>query len=202
MNVGTGNLEDSVAGSSVAGSDVADEHKTPYAEPTTTSAQTITRRRSLRRSIFTKLKIVIAVWQIASSTDTVFWNIRFPPVFQKVTHLFNFLGFSFFDVGSFKCLFGYSYYEKLVFVTLAPVLAVPLIAGIYGVIEGLCGKLITYDDRRKFIAKVTYVSLLFLYVVLPSISNYVITYFSCRDQCRNQFFFLLQNVLLRAAAQD
>jgi len=105
------------------------------------------RRRSLKRSIITKLKIIIAAMQIASSTDTPFWQVRFPPVYAKVTHIFGVLGVFLFDVGSFHCLFRWSYYDKIVFVTVAPFGIILLAGGLYWLVQLRRGRLRT--DRRR-----------------------------------------------------
>jgi len=136
-------------------------------------------RRGFRRSVLTKLKIIIAAWQIASSTGTALLQVRFPPVFQKVTHIFGILGIFFLDVGSFKCLFGWSYFEKMLFVTLAPAGVAAGGVGAYWLVQRGRGKLETDADRRRVWTNIKYATLLFLYVILPSISTYVITYFSC-----------------------
>ena len=136
-------------------------------------------RKRFRKSILTKVKIVIATWQIASSTQTVFLQITWPPIFGKITQVFNVLGLFIFDVGSLKCLFDWSYFTKLMFVTLAPLGAIFLCAGLYWLIMRRRGKLTTIADRRRVFANITYASLLFVYIVLPSIATRVITYFSC-----------------------
>ena len=107
----------------------------------------------------------------------VFWRqVRYPKVFDKVTHYFGVLGFAIFDVGSLKCLFGWSYFDKLLFITLAPFGCIAIIA------LGINLYCFLYrDDKAKLSCKVlaTYWILFFIYVVLPSISSFVITYFSC-----------------------
>ena len=142
-------------------------------------------KRNLRRSVLTKLKIIVAAWQIASSAGEIFRQVQFPPMFEKLTGIFGWLGFAVFDVGSFKCLFGWTYFDKLLFVTLAPFVVVLLGASSYWMIQCYRGKLETPEGRSKATAQIKYAALLFIFVVLPSISAYVITYFSCA-QCRNQ----------------
>jgi len=138
------------------------------------------RKQRFRKSVLTKLKIIVAAMQIASSTDTVLLHVRFPAVFSKFTNVFGIFGFFFFDVGSFRCLFQWSYFHKLVFVTVAPALVPPLAAGPYWLLQRRRGKLDTEGGRRDVTATLTYATLLFLYVVLPSVSTYLITFFSCQ----------------------
>ena len=136
------------------------------------------RRQKLIKSIRTKMKLIIAAWQIGSSTQSVFiWQVRWPPIFDLVTHMFGVFGFALFDVGSFKCLFAWSFFDKLLFVTIAPFGVVALGTGIYCGIQR--GKLKTEADRRRVFSNVTYASLLFIYIILPSIATTVLTYFSC-----------------------
>ena len=145
-------------------------------EPPTRNPQTSRRQRSLRRSVLTKLKIIVAAWQISASTESVVL-VRFPKMFEKVTQIFGVLGFALFDVGSFKCLFGWSFFEILVVVTVAPVGFVGLGALLYWIRSRK--RLRTSEGRRHVLNNNTYGILLFLFVVLPSISTYVVTYFSC-----------------------
>ena len=132
-----------------------------------------TKRQKLKKSILTKLKIIIAAFQIAASTQTVFLQVRYPPIFAKLTHLVGVIGLTIFDVGSFKCLFGWTYFEKLLFVTLAPFGVLGLGAALYWCIHRRQRK------KADIVATITYGSLLFIYIVLPSIATYVMTYFSC-----------------------
>ena len=143
------------------------------------------KKRQIRKSMLTKLKIVVAAWQIASSAGEVFRQVRFPPIFEQLTGIFGWLGFAVFDVGSLKCLFGWTYFDKLLVVTLGPFVVVLLGASSYWVIQCCRGKLKTLEGRSTATAQIKYVTLLFIFIVLPSISAYVITYFSC-TQCRKQ----------------
>ena len=162
-----------------------EEFKKEDGVASTTSEDTQEKRDHFRRSVLTKLKIIVAAWQIASSADVVFRQVRFPAIFTKVTRIFDVAGLAIFDVGSLKCLLGWTYFDKLYFVTLAPFVVVLVAATSYWVIQRHRGKLQMAPDRRKAASDIKYASLLFIFVVLPSISAYVITYFS-RTQCRNQ----------------
>ena len=112
----------------------------------------------------------------------VFWRqVRFPPIFSKLTHVFGVFGFAVFDVGSFKCLFGWTYFDKLLFVTLAPFGVIALGIILYGIInrDAVDFKLRPWEWPPAVRNRITYWALFFIYVVLPSISTFVITYFSC-----------------------
>jgi len=67
----------------------------------------------------------------------------------------------------------------MLFVTLAPFVFVALTVGLYCFAQWLGGKLEKKTDRREVISKITYSVLFFIYVILPSISTSVLTYFSC-----------------------
>jgi len=135
--------------------------------------------RQFRKSLITKGKIIVAALQIASSTNSVLLQVRFPAAFSKVADAFGFLGIFLFDVGSFKCVFRWTYFEKLTVVTVAPFGLWGVATILYGVLRKCRGKLTTPADRREARSNVTYATLLAVYVALPSISTYVITYFSC-----------------------
>ena len=132
------------------------------------------KREKLRKSLLTKLKIIIAALQIAASADSILFQVHFPKIFTIVTHISGLLGFAIFDVGSFKCLFRWTYFDKLLAVTLTPFAIVPLGAGIYLGIQRWRG-----HDRAKAKSRILYATLLFVFIILPSISTSVITYFSC-----------------------
>lgn len=145
--------------------------------------ETLGNRHALQRSfcqkLLTKLKIVVAAWQIAASTHTVLPQVHFPQLFASISKLMSMMGVTIFDFGTFDCLFGWGYLNKLAFVTLAPIVVAVVGAGMYGCVQSRRGKLKTAKGRRHFISNVTYATLLFVYVCIPSISSYVITYFSC-----------------------
>ena len=83
-------------------------------------------------------------------------------------------------MGSFKCVFrGWGYFYKLLVVTLAPFGLISLATGLYLVAQRRIGRLRTRDDRRRVLSNVTYGTLLFIYVVLPSISSTVIPFYAC-----------------------
>ena len=106
-------------------------------------------------------------------------QVRFPSIFERVTSAFGLFGMAIFDVGSFDCFFRFSYFEKLVFVTVTPFGVVGLGASLYWSMHHIRGNLTTSERRKDVFSKLIYGILLFIYVVLPSITTYVITYFSC-----------------------
>jgi len=137
------------------------------------------RRRKLRKSLFTKAKVVIAAWQIAASTETVLLQVRFPPVFAKAMKFFHVLGLAAFEVGSLNCFFRWSYFEKMLFATLAPFVGVAFTAGPYWLVQRYRGKLESEAGRRKVTVRIAYSCAFAIYIILPSVSTSVITYFSC-----------------------
>ena len=150
------------------------------------------RREKLRKSLVTKIKILIAALQIAASADSILFQVQFPALFTIVTYISGLLGFAIFDVGSFKCLFHWTYFDELLAVTLTPFAVVPLGAGIYLLMQRWRGY-----DPAKARPRILYTTLLFLFIVLPSISTKVITYFSCQkfdtgDGEKNLFVIAMQ----------
>jgi len=102
--------------------------------------------------------------------------------------MFNAFGIAIFDVGSFDCVFGWSYFEKLVVVTLAPTALTALAAGVFLWSHQSAKRSATLTDsiqesqRMKDgfrSSRFIYGLSLFVYVVLPSISRKVITFFGC-----------------------
>ena len=67
----------------------------------------------------------------------------------------------------------------MIFVTLAPFVVIAVATAAYWFAQRHRGKLENNADRLKVKSQIYYVVMLFVYVVLPSISTYVITYFSC-----------------------
>uniref|UniRef100_A0A7S3K1T8 Tyrosine-protein kinase ephrin type A/B receptor-like domain-containing protein n=1 Tax=Aureoumbra lagunensis TaxID=44058 RepID=A0A7S3K1T8_9STRA len=137
-------------------------------------------RRSFHKKILTKMKIVVAAWQIAAASEGILEQVRFPELYKHVVTILGVLGLNILDVGSFKCLFGWSFFDKLMVVTLAPVGIILFGAGLYTLIQLCRSKLGTAQDHRQHKANLIYAILLFVYVIIPSVSTEVITYFSCR----------------------
>ena len=139
------------------------------------------------KSVRTKIKIIVAAWQITSSTEFVFLRIKLPKSFSKVMRLFGVLGLAIFDVGSTKCFLGWSYFEELLFVTLAPFGFILLLWIVYWLINWCrwrwwCWCCIWDETQQR--TKDTwnnfkYWTLFFIYIILPSVSSYVITYLRC-----------------------
>ena len=138
------------------------------------------KRRRYRHSLITKAKIIVAAWQIASSTPTVLLQVRFPPLFAQVAALFDVFGVEAFDIESVvRCAFGWSYFHRLAFVTLTPFVVLLLSTILYVAIEFRRGKLKEQTGRRKAFSNFTYFTLVLIYVVLPGVSTYVITFLNC-----------------------
>ena len=130
------------------------------------------RHAKFRRRFLTKLKIIVAAQQIASSVDYVLVRVHFPKLFAVVSRL----GRVTLAIVP-TCLFPWTYMEKLLVLTLAPFLLVPFFAGLYWTLatRRRC------DDHRQVQLRLIYGSLLCIYVILPTISTVVMTYFSCES---------------------
>ena len=64
---------------------------------------------------------------------------------------------------------------------IAPFVVVALVAGLYLLVQKRRGKLESEADRRQALDNCTYSLLLFIYVIMPSVSTSVITFFSCQE---------------------
>lgn len=151
-----------------------------------TDEQEEARRRRFIRSIMTKTKIVVASYQIASSTQWVLPQINFPDVFSFVLRTANVLGLDFIQLGSTDCIVRLSYFYKLVVVTLFPfalalVGATVFFAWVRGVLATATPQTRGYVEGRveKARQQAIYCFLLLLYIALPGCSSFTFRYFSC-----------------------
>lgn len=136
-------------------------------------------RQKLWKSILSKLKIIVAAWQIASSVEWVLPQVSFPEVYQAVIHTLGILGLSFIEVTSFECLFNWTYFHKLVFATVCPFLLIGVSVSIYVGWSRWRGAFEIRECRERVIANATYCTLLLLYITLPGASSWIFRYFNC-----------------------
>ena len=147
--------------------------------------------KGLPKHVLTKLKIIIAAWQIGSSAVTVFPHIRFPSIFDRAMQsFFQVLGLGIFDVSSLSCVLKWGPFERLLFMTLAPFATVFVVALAFWLRQ----RSKSSEKKKLFLSRFTYFTTLFVYVVLPGISTSVITYFSCsrfdRGTDRSDYFVM------------
>jgi len=129
-----------------------------------------------------------AAWQIASSTDTVLPHVYFPVNFASIARaISSVLGLGIFEFTSANCILRWSYFERHVFTTLAPLAVVTLGTVLYWLVRRVRGELETIADRRRVGAHILYGTLFSIFVVLPSVSTAVISFFHCSRFDRGSF---------------
>ncbi|KAJ8614287.1 hypothetical protein CTAYLR_001173 [Chrysophaeum taylorii] len=141
------------------------------------------RQKRLQKSIMTKVKIIVAAYQIATSTQFVIPQVNFPDIFKTVLRASNIIGLDFMSLGSTDCLIHLSYFHKLMVTTLSPFVFTFLV--VMFVIARLRIKygLGHYPDIKTINKKaghaLMYFFLLLIYVALPTCSTNTFRYFSC-----------------------
>ncbi|KAJ8605816.1 hypothetical protein CTAYLR_000574, partial [Chrysophaeum taylorii] len=147
------------------------------------SADSERKQRERFRSIMTKLKIVIACWQISSSTVWTLPRVRFPVLFEVVLKTGRALGLDFIELGSFNCALQLSYFSKLCVASLLPFAFALVICCAYAADlarSRVWRRRDDFEERKERAASMaTYLLLLIFYVALPSCSSYTFRYFSC-----------------------
>ena len=146
-------------------------------------AEADARRQQFMKSVMTKIKICVAAYQIASSTQFVMPQIQFPDLFNMMLRATGILGLDFMQLGSTDCVVRLSYFHKLVVTTLFPfVLAVVVTLAVF-VRLWIKYRLGHYRNpevvKRKAQHKLIYFFLLLVFVALPTCSSSTFRYFSC-----------------------
>ena len=76
------------------------------------------------KNVMTKAKIVIATYQIACSIPWSLPQVRFPAIFEEALKLGSIVNLSFISFAKAECFGDFDYFDKLLFVTLLPVVFV------------------------------------------------------------------------------
>ena len=122
---------------------------------------------------FTKLKIVIALYQIIGSMDAVMPQVPFPEALSFVFTFTRFFNLSLLSMLPLECFESVNYFQQLVFTTLFPIGL-----GILGKVGSeLYGR--SSGKLASVRATASYMLLLLSFVVLPSCSLMIFTYFGC-----------------------
>ena len=130
-----------------------------------------------KRGAMTKLKIVIATYQIVTSITWTLPQVRFPAAFDRVLELFSFVNLSLISFAKPECFGSFHYFDKLVFVTLIPPVVLVAIVAV-AALRCLC---VARERRPGVVDAAWYWSLFALYVLVPSTSSYCLRYFACLD---------------------
>ncbi|KAH8052006.1 hypothetical protein JL722_10453 [Aureococcus anophagefferens] len=131
--------------------------------------------RSMEQNVMTKAKIVIATYQIACSIPWSLPQVRFPTIFKEALKLGSVVNLSFISFAKTECFGDFDYFDKLLFVTLLPVVFVLLIAVGFA-IRYAC---VDRSRRDEILSGASYWILFTLYVLVPSTSAYCLRYFAC-----------------------
>lgn len=122
---------------------------------------------------FTKLKIVVALYQIIGSMDAVMPQVPFPEALSFVFTFTRFFNLSLLSMLPLECFESVNYFQQLVFTTLFPI-GLGIIGKVGSELYGRSsGKLASVR------ATASYMLLLLSFVVLPSCSLMIFTYFGC-----------------------
>ncbi|KAH8067289.1 calcium ion binding protein [Aureococcus anophagefferens] len=130
-----------------------------------------------KRGAVTKLKIVIATYQIVTSITWTLPQVRFPAAFDRMLKLFSFVNLSLISFAKPECFGSFRYFDKLVFVTLIP----PVVLFAIAAAAALRCSCVARERRPGVVDAAWYWSLFALYVLVPSTSSYCLRYFACLD---------------------
>ena len=155
--------------------DAIENEEGDEADATTAVKQDESSDRSTTQVVMTKLKIVIAAYQIACSIPWTLPQVKFPAIFKKALELGSAVNLSFISFAKTECFGAFSYFDKLVFVTLTPVVVVFVIAAVCAM-RYAC---VDQSRRSKVLEGGAYWILFALYCLIPSTSAYCFRYFSC-----------------------
>mmetsp|Transcript_2957 Transcript_2957/g.9232 ORF Transcript_2957/g.9232 Transcript_2957/m.9232 type:complete len:499 (+) Transcript_2957:612-2108(+) len=133
------------------------------------------RQRQFWQSVMTKVKVIIAAWQIASSTAWVL-PVKFPSVFEFVQLAFS---IDFVQLASVSCITQAGYYTTLVCVTVAPLALIFAGLAFYATVLVIRRKIGLSDDLERNKRRAIYAILLLIYIVLPTCSAHTLRYFRC-----------------------
>jgi len=136
--------------------------------------------RKFWTAIMSKMKIVLAVYQISSSTPWSLPQVEFPSITSIVLKTATVLQLNIFQFGSSDCLVHLNYFEELVTITVFP-FCLGLIGGaLYVLVIALRFKCFKAHIRWHVEKnRIIYMLLLVGYVALPGCSAYTFRYFSC-----------------------
>ena len=149
-------------------------------------------------SIFVKLKIIIAAYQIASSIPWSLPGVDLPEITTTAMAALNIVQLNLVQFGSVDCTIELHYFGELCVVTTLPFVLAILAVAIYLIVIGLCQKRCFSDDeesddestssretieqkwyRSRHKSRIIYGLLLLSYVALPGCASYTFRYFSC-----------------------
>lgn len=149
-------------------------------------------------AMFTKVKILIGLYQIIGSTTWSLPQVNMPDIVKAPLAMTGFFNFDIVSVVPLDCFRRVNYFESLCFTTLLPL----VVAGFIVVAGGLkYAASTTKEGKHKAYARVCYLLALLSFCVLPGCASMSLRYFGCARYVgpRRPPFFLRAR---RARAQD
>jgi len=160
----------------------------------------IHRRKRMLKSIMTKIKIVVATYQISSAIPWVLPGVHFPLAFERVLEAISAVGLNTLGLGSTRCVVRLTYFPSLVVATTYPFLLMLLGAAVIGLYARVFPENDDHKDRARatardcraassasskgggmsaFMSRLIYGLLLVLFFALPGCASYTLRYFQC-----------------------
>jgi len=140
-----------------------------------------------------KYKIVVTFAQILNKLMTLY-PMSLPPTFTEYHAKTNFLGFIDIDIIPFNCLLDVTFHDKLMGMTIAPIVFVGLVGMLYVAqrtrLLWQADEVDTKKERVRLQAKCVFVVLTFLYTAFPILSALVIQTFVYDERLEDGRAFL------------
>ena len=128
-----------------------------------------------RRSLKTKFKILLGVYQVQDALPWTLPTVSFPKAFEALVTWMSFLELNIVQVLPLSCLRPFSYFDRLLAMTVVPLAFAVLIFGIGKIAIKCAGA-----ERRSLARTHTFGWFLLLtFIVFPSVSTTVLRFFQC-----------------------
>jgi hypothetical protein len=128
-----------------------------------------------RRSLHTKFKIVIGVYQIQDALPWTLPLVSFPKAFEALIAWTSFLEFNIIQILPIACLRPFNFFDKLLAMTILPIVFSLLIFS-FGELAAMCAT----TKKAKSIRSTSFGAFLLLtFVVFPSVSTTVLRFYNC-----------------------
>ena len=129
----------------------------------------------LRRSLKTKFKIVLGIYQIQDALPWTIPTVSFPKAFEALVAWTSFLEFNVVQILPMSCLRPFNFFDKLLAMTVLPILLALLIFAI-GAAVAACA---SAKHAREVRTQTFGWFLLLTFLVFPSVSATVLRFYNC-----------------------
>ena len=129
----------------------------------------------LRRSLNTKFKIVLGIYQIQDALPWTIPTVSFPKAFEALVAWTSFLEFNVVQILPMSCLRPFNFFDKLFAMTVLPILLALLIFAI-GAAVAVCA---SAKHAREVRTQTFGWFLLLTFLVFPSVSATVLRFYNC-----------------------